>query len=161
MNRRLKGIYGFIGTIVATVVATLITDVVKGDVVFSSLCKLLKRMLCLLQERIPVWVSLSVIVFACFIFLMLRIVRDKIKPVPPAYTKYRRYNYNGYIWEWDWIERDGKWLVEDIHPCCPYDGTRIASDYSCPKCGKIYHNIQGSPEKIAILIHERIKRGDF
>ena len=165
-----KRILSGVGTVIITVVATLISDWIKGDSAFS----LFKNILAWIYDKmfisVPLW-SLLVVsivsVLSCYATIRTkRHNRENLRkwtpPPVPDFIKYTTKIYDGILWEWQWERYNGSWRINDLHPCCPKDGTRLTMDFQCPRCDKYYFNVQRcSMEKLCLLIEDDVKKGIY
>lgn len=165
-----KKILSGIGTVIVTVVATLISDWIKGDSAFSMFKNILAWIHDKMLISVPLWSLLIVsIVLVLLGYSIIRIKKRNQKnlhkwtpPPIPNFTKYTTKTYGGILWEWQWERYNGGWRINDLHPCCPEDGTRLTMYFQCPRCDKYYFNVQRcDTEKLRLLIEDDIKKGIY
>lgn len=160
------------GGVTATLIGSVITDLIKKENIFSTFGCLLKKagdvLFPFLNFEIKVWWLLlffAVVLMVRSLLLKMRSMDNTIQQ--PRFVEYRSDTIKGYKWKWAWRKNyDGKYCIEGLHPVCSKCDTPLLDiyhyrDIRCDRCG--YSHSQEMPEMqtIEMLIQDNVRRRYF
>lgn len=109
--------------------------------------------------------DLKLYVVVCFfativlLFLVLKAIYAFYKK--PEYLSFNKIEYKNVLWEWQWKFKLKKfkfvWVICNIKPICPKDGTPLNDLGYCPMCQSYYLISSNYINDVFILINHFIK----
>lgn len=165
-------------TIILSIIASVIYDVLKSEPVFSSVLVgfsfLFKSLITFLSFKIPIWSFLVALLgFSSIILVWKYFSLEKI-PTPPDFVKeYTEDEFHNWLWKWDWAWdfESHTWQINNLTPYCSDCEVRLVDRSNplsnmaeCPNCRSRYSSNRGNFEtydSITNLILGKIEKEEF